>query len=155
MSALTIRVATNDDAKAVRSLVFDVLQEYGLPPDPSGTDADIEGIESLYQAGGGHFWVLEGESGILGSCALYRVDEGLVELRKMYLHPSVRGQGWGRRLLALAIETAKADGHREIRLETASVLKEAIGLYASYGFKRVQRAPETPRCDQLWSLALS
>jgi len=155
MSALTIRAATGDDARAVRALIFEVLQEYGLPPDPSGTDADIEGIETLYHARGGHFWVLEGDSGIVGSCALYRADAHLVELRKMYLHPSVRGQGWGKRLLALALETARSEGCREIRLETASVLREAIALYASHGFERVPRAPETPRCDQLWALALS
>ena len=98
---------------------------------------------------------MEGSHGIVGSCALYRKDERVVELRKMYLHPSIRGQGWGKRMLALAVEAAKSDGYREIRLETASVLREAIGLYASYGFERVPRAPETPRCDQLWSLALS
>src|SRR5215831_13663195 len=36
---VTLRPATNSDRAAIESLVFGVLAEYGLAPDPNGTDA--------------------------------------------------------------------------------------------------------------------
>ncbi len=44
-----LRCANNGDAKAIRTLVFDILKEYGLDPDPAETDSDLSDIEEHYQ----------------------------------------------------------------------------------------------------------
>ena len=150
---IEIRPATHADGSAVRALVFRILSEYGLPLDPHGTDADLDDIGAAYR--NGRFWVLDDAGEIVGSCALYPVGGGAVQLRKMYLEPRLRGRGWGRRLLEQALATARADGYERVELETASVLKEAIGLYQRYGFKRVDACtPDSQRCDQSWVLEL-
>ena len=41
-----IRPATSADAEAIRGVVFGVLREYGLPPDPRGLDADLADPEA-------------------------------------------------------------------------------------------------------------
>ncbi|MEX0899107.1 MAG: GNAT family N-acetyltransferase [Gammaproteobacteria bacterium] len=147
-----LRPASAADGPAVRALIFRILDEYGLPVDPHGTDADLDDIGASYRHG--RFWVIEDEGTVLGSCALYPVRDGIVELRKMYLDRSLRGLGWGRRLLETALIAARDDGYTRVELETASVLKEAISLYAGSGFKRVAREPHSDRCDQLWALNL-
>ena len=79
-----LRPATNADCKPVRNLVFTVLDEYGLKPDPGGTDADLDDIEQSYLARGGVFRVLEEQDGsIIGSSGLYPMEPGVCELRKM------------------------------------------------------------------------
>ena len=148
-----IRPATSADGAAVRALVLRILTEYGLSLDPHGTDADLDDIGAAYR--GGRFWVLDEGGEIVGSCALYPVGGGAVQLRKMYLEPRLRGRGWGRRLLEQALAAARADGHRRVELETASVLKEAIRLYQQYGFARIDGcSPDAQRCDQSWALEL-
>ena len=57
---LTLRPATNQDQEAIEALVFGVLAEYGLKPDPDATDADLQDIEHSYIARGGLFDVLAG-----------------------------------------------------------------------------------------------
>ncbi len=149
---VVLRPATAADGPAVRTLIFDILGEYGLPVDPRGTDADLEDIGTSYR--NGRFWVLDQDGAVVGSCALYPVRDGVVELRKMYVTSRLRGQGWGRRLLETALAAARADGHARVELETASVLREAIAMYGRYGFKRVAREPHSSRCDQLWAMDL-
>lgn len=150
-----LRPATNADSDAVRSLVFAVLVEYGLKPDPGCTDADLDDIEQSYLARGGVFHVLEAQNGsIVGSYGLYPTEAGVCELRKMYLHRDYRGKGLGRRLLEGALAHARQSGFRRITLETASVLKEAIGLYESYGFKPVKTDHLSCRCDQAYAFDL-
>lgn len=150
-----LKPATNADSGAVRGLVFTVLQEYGLKPDPGCTDADLDDIEQSYLARGGVFYVLEEQDGsIVGSYGLYPMEPGVCELRKMYLHRAYRGKGLGRRLLEDALSHAKELGFRQVTLETASVLKEAIRLYERSGFKPLKADHLSRRCDQAYVLDL-
>ncbi|MDX1444175.1 MAG: GNAT family N-acetyltransferase [Gammaproteobacteria bacterium] len=152
---LRIRRGRRSDAEALSLLVRDVLLEYGLPPDPKGTDADVLDVERNYQAIGGEFEVLVDASGdIMGCYGLYPLGNGSCELRKMYFRPHIRGHGWGRSVLRRAIARARQMGFREMRLETASALKEAIALYEAFGFEREPVAPDVKRCDAVYRLRL-
>ena len=150
-----LRPATNTDCEHIVNLVYGVLKEYGLKPDPASTDADIRDIESSYFSRGGTFLVLEAKDGsIIGAYGLYLLEQRTCELRKMYLQKAYRGQGLGKALLDDALSKARRLGFRKMVLETASVLKEAIALYKSYGF--VEYTPDhlSSRCDQAYSLSL-
>ena len=158
MDQLRLRIVSNADSAAVREMVFGVLGEYGLKPDPRATDADLDDLEATYAARGGRFDVLVSESGeVLGSVGLYPDphDPATVELRKMYLHRSVRGRGWGRRLLEHALAEVRRMGFRRMTLETASVLKEAISLYIRHGFRPYDTEQKSCRCDQTYVLELT
>jgi putative acetyltransferase len=146
---LSCRKATNADGPQVEQLVFSVLGEYGLAPEPEGVDRDLRDLEGFYLARGGWFGVWVDEAGtIFGSAGLGRVDERTCELRKMYLHASKRGKGQGRAMLERALAEAKRLGFQRVILETATVLKEAVQLYERYGFRKTE--PEghcAKRCD--------
>lgn len=154
-TAPQLRPATNADREQVKDLVYTVLAEYGLKHDPDTTDADLKDIEQFYLARGGAFRVLEAENGaIIGAYGLYPMGEESCELRKMYLRRDYRGQGLGRRLLDDALAEARRLGFKSVVLETASVLKEAIALYESYGFVPYQPDHLSSRCDQAYRMEL-
>jgi putative acetyltransferase len=150
-----LRAANNKDSRTITELVFSVLKEYNLRPDPAVTDADIKDIEQSYFKGGGTFYVLEEKDGsIIGAYGLYPINNQMCELRKMYLHSSYRGKGLGRLLLEDALSKARQIGFKKMTLETASVLKEAISLYKSYGFIEYRPEHLSSRCDQAYILEL-
>ena len=150
-----LRPATNDDRAAVERLVFAVLAEHGLKPNPRGTDADLHDIQASYFAGGGAFDLLVNGSGqVVGSVGLCRVSDSTCELRKMHLASEVRGCGWDRRLLERALARVSELGFRRIVLETASVLPAAIALCERYGFQRYTPDQLASRCDAAYYLDL-
>ena len=152
---MKLRPGINSDSERVKRLVFEVLTEYGLRPAPETTDADLKDIEGAYFERGGWFGVLEDVDGsIIGTCGIGRVTDGVCELRKMYVDPRHRGKGIGRMLLEDAIERARGLGFETMTLETASVLKEAIGLYVSFGFTEYEPENMCPRADQAYRLNL-
>src|SRR6185503_20256673 len=115
---ISIRSATDADCKRVQDLVFGALREYGLAPDPDGTDRDITDIETHYLKRGGVFEILENADGnLLGTCGLYPLDDETIELRKMYFAKELRGRGYGKKLLERMIETARSLGFKQIHLE--------------------------------------
>ncbi len=149
------RPATSADGPAIQALVFGVLREYGLVPDPDGSDADIRDVEATYRVRGGTFDVLEEvEGSVVGCAGLLPIDETTCELRKMYLLSSARGRGLGRYLLENALVTARRLGFRRVVLETACAFKDAIALYAAYGFVRYVPPHLSKRCDQAYALDL-
>lgn len=151
---MNLRSASNQDSEQIKSVVFTVLEEYGLKADSSRTDKDLDSIEESYFSNNGFFGVIEVESVIVATVGLHRVDENTCELRKMYSLPSQRGKGLGKRILEFALSKAKELGYSRVVLETASPLKEAIGLYRKYGFREFNPEHLSTRCDQAFELDL-
>lgn len=151
-----VRAATNDDIPAVTDLIYTVLKEYGLQPDPEHTDADLNDIEGNYHHNRGSFDLLMNQEWeIIGSVGVLRLNETECELRKMYLAAPWRGRGYGKLLLELGLKRAGELGYKRVVLETASVLKEAITLYRQYGFERFEGDNPSSRCDQMYELNLN
>lgn len=139
------------DREDAARVIRDVLQEYGLPWEPTGADRDVIEVEAAYLKAGGEFWVVEQGKTIVGTAAYHPIDRGIkaVEIRKMYLLPSVRGKGLGQYLLQQLEVAIALRGYGEIWIETASVLKEAVKLYEKYGYQPATGV-ETARCDRLY-----
>ena len=146
-----IRNWQRSDRAAAAEVIRLVLQEYGLPWQPESADRDVIEVETSYLQIGGQFWVVEQQQQVVGTAAYYPIARGnqAVEIRKMYLLPAIRGQGLGKYLLQQLEITIAADGFQEIWIETASVLKEAVQLYESSGY-RPATGVETPRCDRVY-----
>jgi len=62
------------------------------------------------------------------------------ELQKMYLSPSVRGKGLGKKLFDRCLYEAKKFGYEKCYLESASQLKTAIHLYEKSGFQYLEES---------------
>jgi len=149
------RLASNGDQAGIIAVVHGGLLEYGLVPDPEDTDADLYDVEGVYNNTGGRFWVLTELSGrIVGTCALEKVDEETVDLHKLYLQPEWRGKGWGKYMMEQAIHWAREQHFRAMRLETHTILGNAIGLYLHLGFIELPCAKPCSRCDRHFELVL-
>jgi putative acetyltransferase len=133
-----------------------VLAEYGLGWEPAGADRDVLEVESAYQQVGGEFWVVEQAGQIVGTAAYYPIGRSpnAVEIRKMYLRSTVRGQGLGRLLLTQLEGAIAAAGYDTIWIETASVLREAVQLYERSGYQPATGV-ETDRCDLVYAKAIA
>jgi putative acetyltransferase len=144
------------DRHAAAALIASVLAEYGLDWDPQGTDRDVLEAEACYLETGGEFWVIEQGDRLVGTGAYYPTRRGVqsVEIRKMYLLPIVRGKGLGQFLLQELEKAIAARRYRQIWIETASVLAEAVQLYERNGYSPATGV-ETARCDLVYAKMLN
>jgi DNA-binding MarR family transcriptional regulator/ribosomal protein S18 acetylase RimI-like enzyme len=78
-------------------------------------------------------------------CGALKLHPGApAEIKRMWVAPSVRGLGLGRRLLAELEARAAAHGVRVVRLETNQALGEAVGLYRAAGYREVAAFNDEP-----------
>lgn len=146
----SFRSGKNEDSDQIIQLVYTVLEEYDLIPEPSGVDKDLSQVEKSYNDG--YFGVIEYKSKIVATYGLYPLSTNAVEIRKMYAYSDFRGKGLGKWMVNHLIEIAKLNGFKVIELETASVLKEALVLYKKMGFLEKEFENKTPRCDKSFHL---
>jgi GNAT superfamily N-acetyltransferase len=69
---------------------------------------------------------------------LRRHDDGEVELKRMYVVPAERGRGFSRVMLAVLEARAREMGATRIVLETGNRQPEAVSLYESSGYTRIE-----------------
>ena len=80
----------------------------------------------------------------VGCGALKFHRDAPTELKRMWVAPSTRGLGIGRRLLAELEAEAVRHGGRVVHLETNGSLTEAIALYRSSGYREVAPFNDEP-----------
>jgi ribosomal protein S18 acetylase RimI-like enzyme len=76
----------------------------------------------------------------------FHADEP-TELKRMWVAPTARGLGVGRRLLAELERRAFEHGSHTIRLETNKALTEAIAMYRAAGYREVGAFNDEPYAD--------
>jgi GNAT superfamily N-acetyltransferase len=139
-----------EHAEGFRSLVADTLREFGFEPDPE-IDPDLVDPAAAYAA----LWVAVAGGEVVGSVALRDLGGHALELKRMYLRSSQRGQGLGKQLLATALDWARANGAQVIKLDTSERMETAQRLYVANGFRRVPgEAPRQGQARLLYELRL-
>ena len=120
---------------AVRALVVDVLAE--LSERYGGTGDDTPIAEDDFDAPNGAFLVADDGERLVG-CAGWRRHGEDAELKRMFTAKKMRGRGLARRMLAAIERSARDAGCRRLILETGDKQPEAVALYASAGYERIE-----------------
>jgi DNA-binding MarR family transcriptional regulator/GNAT superfamily N-acetyltransferase len=83
----------------------------------------------------------------IGCVGLKGSGGGVAEIKRLWVAPSARGLGLGRRLMDAAESAARELSIKVLRLDTNSALPEARQLYRSSGWTEIERFNDDPYPD--------
>jgi GNAT superfamily N-acetyltransferase len=134
---LDLRLADPDAAEGT-TLVGAMEEEIeALYADRPGSIHSAEASANGMSPPHGAFIVAVADGRPVGCGGLKRIDDGVCEIKRMYVAPEARGQGLARRLLDALEEQARALGYTAARLDTGDRQPTAKRLYESAGYREI------------------
>jgi GNAT superfamily N-acetyltransferase len=133
VTEIEIRAARLDEPE-VQKLISDALGDLSQRYGGTGDDTPVAAEEFVPPHGA--FFVALHRNDIVG-CTGWRTHGQDAELKRMYTAAAIRGRGVARRMLAAIEESARDSGRKRVILETGDKQPEAIALYESAGYQRI------------------
>ena len=86
----------------------------------------------------GVIYILEKDGLVEGMGVLRMIEEGVGEIKRMYIRPRSQGKGFGKELYGLLESKAREFGFNKLRLDTADVAQAALHIYKKNGFIEIE-----------------
>jgi putative acetyltransferase len=137
---ITIRKIQPKDNAALATIIRTTLEEFGANhPGTVYYDAATDALYELFSTTPGSvYFVAEHGEQVVGGGGVFPsagLPPDTCELVKMYLLPTVRGIGLGRRIIEECIRFAGETNYRNIYIETMPELQQAMKTYEKFGFR--------------------
>ncbi|GAB4464068.1 MAG: hypothetical protein Kow0070_25430 [Anaerolineales bacterium] len=133
----------------------DTLEESIARFSAQGKLSEMDDVQKNYVENGGAFLVTVHDGRIIGTGAIRRLEEGVCELKRLWLLSEYHGQGLGYRMMQELFRIARQKGYKSMRLFTDPVYqKRAVEFYKRLGFCEIQAAASDDPDDIGMELAL-
>lgn len=106
---------------------------------------DIADPRAVYGPPAGRCVLATVEGEPAGVVALSHFDDGMCEMKRLWVRPEAQGRGVGRLLAETIVQRARDAGYRAMVLDTVPELTAAIALYESMGFRDTPAYRYNPR----------
>jgi putative acetyltransferase len=160
MAGVVIKaVQTRTDVRIAAGLFREYAAGLDFSLEYQGFEAELAGLPGRYGAPGGCILLAEVDGEAVGCVALREIGtEGgrrVCEMKRLYVRAIARGVGAGRRLCEELVSRARQVGYAAMKLDTATDMAAAVGLYQSLGFRPCARYNDDPMpCTLFFELEL-
>lgn len=138
---LHLRTIRPEDNSVLANIIRSALEEFGAnKPGTVYYDPTTDALYELFQTPGSAYFVATLDNVVVGGAGFFPTEglpESIVELVKMYLMPSARGLGLGRKLVEMAEANAVKGGNTGMYLESMPELKSALSMYEKLGYSYI------------------
>jgi GNAT superfamily N-acetyltransferase len=150
--AVTIGAATTAaDLEAMQALFREYQAWLGVDLCFQGFAGELADLAGRYAPPAGCLLLAKSADGdAAGGVGMWRLADGICEMKRLYVRPAWRGQGLGRRLAEAVISRADDAGYRRMRLDSLRRLTEALALYRALGFREIGAYYANPLADVVY-----
>jgi len=134
-----------------RELFLEYAQSLGFSLCFQNFDKELASLPGDYAPPEGRLLLAEFENRLAGCVALHKLEDGICEMKRLYLRPEFRGKRLGRALAERIIGEAREMGHHRMRLDTVEpVMSDAVAMYRRLGFQEIEPYCANPMAGALY-----
>lgn len=110
-----------------------------------GFEEELAGLPGKYSPPDGRMYLAFLDDELVGCIALRKLEEGICEMKRLFLRENARGHGLGNTLIEKVIADARTIGYSKMRLDThPPKMGKAVSIYASHGFYKIEPYYDNP-----------
>lgn len=116
-----------------------------------GFEAELAALPGKYAMPDGRLYLAKVAGTLAGCIALRKLDDGICEMKRLFVRDGFRGAKVGVTLIEKLIADAREIGYFRMRLDTfPPKMGKAVSLYESHGFRAIAPYYENPHNDVLF-----
>lgn len=101
-------------------------------------EAELASLPGRYAAPHGRLLLAKVNDDIAGCVAVRPLDDGICEMKRLWVEPAFLGRGIGRRLAESIVDSGRELGYTAMRLDTIPKRLKAAGhIYETLGFEEI------------------
>lgn len=150
MAIIICQATLPEELAFARALFEEYAAWLGVDLSFQGFAAELGGLPGPYAPPQGRLLLALQDGLALGCVALRPQEEGVCEMKRLYVRPPFRGQGVARQLVDRLVHEARLTGYQRMRLDTLPGMRAAIRLYEALGFVRCPAYYATPLPDTIF-----
>lgn len=110
-----------------------------------GFEGELRDLPGKYAKPEGRLLLAYSDERLAGCIALRKLEDGICEMKRLFVRDDFRGQKIGVQLIERLITDAREIGYERMRLDTyPPKMAKAVSLYDSHGFRPIAPYYENP-----------
>ena len=138
------RAASTEEFRRARELFAEYAASLDFDLGFQDFQGELARFPGDYEVPTGCVLLAECEGQIAGCVGLRRIEDGVCEMKRLYVIPGFRGRHLGRSLTEAVVREARERGYDRMRLDTVPSMRVARALYGSLGFVEILPYRENP-----------
>lgn len=139
-----IRVEREDDIEIIRELFLEYFDWLDNDACFENFEDEVTELPGEYVPPEGQILLAREDDWPIGCVALRKFQEGVCEMKRLYVRDDYKGKGIGKTLIVRLIEEARNLGYKKMVLDTLPFMQQAIHLYQAFGFKEIDAYGDHP-----------
>lgn len=133
-----LHAETGEHIDAARKLFREYEAWLGLNLCFQGFEEELANLPGKYAAPEGRLLLAFSDENLAGCIALRKIEDGVCEMKRLFVRDEFRGARIGIALIEKLIEEAQKIGYKKMRLDTyPPKMGKAVKLYESHGFYEI------------------
>jgi len=141
------KIATAEDLEEIKNLFREYVAFLGISLSFQSFEEELAKLPAKYAEPEGAIYLAKVNGQSTGCVALWKLEEGVCEMKRLYVRPAFQGLGLGKKLAYVIMEEAQRKGYTKMKLDTLRRLESANRLYKSLQFSETNPYNYNPEDD--------